>query len=101
MDAPLMAAGLDSLGANELQQGINQALDLDLPATLAFDYPTTQAICGLAWERLQGSNGLVVPSQAIVQDVGRSLASMSVALWGSSGMRPSTAPRHDHHTITF
>ncbi len=84
-DAPLMAAGLDSLGATELQQGINQALDLDLPATLAFDYPTTEAICGFAWERLQGSTGLVVAQQTIAQGPKMADGRMTVALWGSAG----------------
>ncbi|KAK9863861.1 hypothetical protein WJX84_009188, partial [Apatococcus fuscideae] len=85
MDAPLMAAGLDSLGATELQQGINQALDLELPATLAFDYPTMEAICSAAWERIQGSTGLVVPQQSIAQDMSRDGAKMLTALWGSAG----------------
>ena len=86
MDAPLMAAGLDSLGATELQQGINQALDLDLPATLAFDHPTLDAICSLAWDRLQGGSVLLAPQQALAGDTSRGPANLTVALWGSSGM---------------
>lgn len=97
-DAPLMAAGLDSLGATELQQGLNQTLDLDLPATLAFDHPTMDAICGLACERMQGSSGLIVPQQALVQDTSRSGSQGMAALWGSAGAQiaqwVSTATSH-------
>ncbi len=36
-DAPLMSAGLDSLGAVELKSGLEGALSLALPGTLVFD----------------------------------------------------------------
>lgn len=44
-DAPLMSAGLDSLGAVQLRTTLSsQYGGLDLPATLAMDYPTAQAL---------------------------------------------------------
>lgn len=49
---PLMAAGLDSLGAVELRNALEGALRVPLPPTLAFDYPTAAAIADLAAERL-------------------------------------------------
>lgn len=39
-DEPLMAAGLDSLAAVELQSRVGSAFAVPLPATVALDYPT-------------------------------------------------------------
>ena len=41
-DVPLMSAGLDSLGAVELRNGISAKFGISMPATIAFDYPTLQ-----------------------------------------------------------
>ena len=43
-DAPLMAAGIDSLGAVELRDTLQEALGVQLTSTLLFDYPTVSAI---------------------------------------------------------
>jgi acyl carrier protein len=45
-DTPLMSAGLDSLGAVELRNALESALQLRLPPTLTFDYPTPAALTG-------------------------------------------------------
>ncbi|KAK9841826.1 hypothetical protein WJX81_005522 [Elliptochloris bilobata] len=41
---PLMEAGLDSLGATELQATLGTAFGLQLPATTTIDYPTSAAL---------------------------------------------------------
>lgn len=45
-DEPLMAAGLDSLGATELVQSLQTTFDISLPATVVFDCPTVAALAG-------------------------------------------------------
>ena len=43
-DSPLMAAGIDSSGAVELRDTLQEALGIQLPSTLLFDYPTITSI---------------------------------------------------------
>ena len=47
-DAPLMALGLDSLGAVELRNSLEAALSLPLSGTFAFDHPTLDSIVTMA-----------------------------------------------------
>ena len=41
---PLMEAGVDSLGATELASRLRSATELDVSATVMFDYPTPRDI---------------------------------------------------------
>ena len=41
---PLMEAGLDSLGAVELRTALGSQFNLDLPATVTFDYPSAASL---------------------------------------------------------
>ncbi|KAH8073224.1 hypothetical protein JL721_3210 [Aureococcus anophagefferens] len=47
-DAPLAAAGLDSVGAGEFAAALGAALRMDLPSTTLFDHPTAAAVARLA-----------------------------------------------------
>ena len=41
---PFMQAGLDSMGATELQKAIEAEYNIDLAPTVAYDYPTVEAL---------------------------------------------------------
>lgn len=44
-DESLVQAGLDSLGSVELSQALQGRLEIPLPATLLFDYPSVNELC--------------------------------------------------------
>ncbi|WP_405162771.1 SDR family NAD(P)-dependent oxidoreductase [Nocardia sp. NBC_01499] len=54
-DKAFQELGFDSLAAVELRNQLNAATALRLPATLIFDYPTSQAVAGHLVEKLAGS----------------------------------------------
>ena len=62
-DDPLMAAGLDSLGAMELRSSLEQSLGVDLPGMLIFDYPSVHAILDFV-ESLVGPKHIPLPSSS-------------------------------------
>ena len=41
---PMTELGIDSFGAIELRSALEQAFAITLPATLAYDYPTTSTL---------------------------------------------------------
>ena len=71
-------AGLDSLGAVELRNGVAAKFGISLPSTVAFDYPTPKALALYIWRQLapagQGPAAGQVVALALVLSKQRSLA---------------------------
>ena len=80
---PLMAAGLDSLGAVELKNSLESRLAVQLPSTLVFDYPTTAALSEFLIAKLApAGSASAVPASTVTVD------SLS---WAVPGMSPPVA----------
>jgi acyl carrier protein len=58
---PLMASGLDSLASVELQNVLQARFGLQLPATLALDYPSATAIAGFIHAKLAAAAAGAAP----------------------------------------
>ena len=68
-ERPLRDLGLDSLMAVELRNALARSLGCSLPATVAFDYPSVQALVGHLTERLApqtASEGRAITAVAAV-----------------------------------
>jgi acyl carrier protein len=68
VEAPLMSAGLDSLGSVELKNALERRAGLELPSTLVFDYPTASALAGFLAGKLAGA-GPDAPEDAVLEDL--------------------------------
>ncbi|CAL5223543.1 g6075 [Coccomyxa viridis] len=79
---PLMEAGLDSLGAVELRNAISAAFAVDVPATVAFDYPTVAALASHISSKVAPQQARVaLATTAVDVDLGRAFrASISAGL---------------------
>jgi acyl carrier protein len=76
-DQPLMAAGLDSLGAVELRNSLQGQLGLELPSTLVFDYPTVDSMAQYIASKLQPF--AVQSSIAMASSAAAALPAMAVS----------------------
>ena len=68
INEPLIDAGLDSLGAVELRDAVNAAVDMELPSTVVFDYPSVGAMSGFIVSQMhpEGEAGLEIVDQPVV-----------------------------------
>ena len=55
---PLVAAGIDSLGAVELRNNLEARMGFQLPPTLLFDYPTVSDLAGYLQGHVMASSGV-------------------------------------------
>ena len=51
-DAPLMEAGLDSVGSVEVRNAVASRFGVELPATVTFDYPSVEALAAYVVGRM-------------------------------------------------
>merc|ERR1712078_858022 len=88
-EEPLMEAGLDSMASVELQSGIQQAMGVELPATLMFDYPSLQAVSGFVSERLEVAPADVGGGPEGADVFGEASAGVSTPVWEESWAAPA------------
>ena len=69
VDDPLMATGLDSLGAVELRNTLEQSAGVQLPSTLVFDYPSVDALTGFLVGKLAPTTE-ATPGMTVVEKLG-------------------------------
>ena len=84
---PLMAAGLDSLGAVELKNSLEGRLGLQLPGTLVFDYSTVAALGAYIASRLQPAAAVEAGSAAL-DLFSTSLGGLAIAGATAGGPQP-------------
>jgi hypothetical protein len=61
---PLMEAGLDSIGLVELRNIVSTKFGVELPATVAFDYPSVDALARFVVQQTPGDQGASAPQPA-------------------------------------
>ena len=85
---PLMAAGLDSLGAVELKNALEGRLGLQLPGTLVFDYPTVDALSDFVTSQMvlddAEHGGVVEATLSPKNEITPTMNNSAVALIGAS-----------------
>ncbi|KAK9866522.1 hypothetical protein WJX84_008502 [Apatococcus fuscideae] len=81
---PLVAAGLDSLGAVELRNEIGRAVGSELPGTLVYDYPTLSSIVAYLLPKLAPAAADPIAGLAIPQS--RTLPLATIEQSGSATM---------------
>ena len=90
-DAPLMEAGVDSLGAVELRNQLQSAVGaaVSLPSTVVFDHPTARQLASML-QPAQTASAATAP--ALVSRSGWRCGAGSVATEGTSALLPASSP---------
>lgn len=86
-----MAAGLDSLGAVELRNMLQDALAVRLPSTVVIDYPTVNALTGYLAQQLAGTAAAAGAAQLAVAAAIARERGLVVASAAAAGGLPSSA----------
>ena len=82
-DAPLMEAGVDSLGAVELRNLLQVEVGVSLASTVVFDHPTVRQLRGV-----MGLAAITIPSDMLGRMPGKAIR---VCIAGSSAVLPFSA----------
>jgi len=85
LDEPLDALGLDSLMAVQLRDRFSQLTETNLPATLAFDYPTPRALAE-HFSILIGGRSAPLSADLDMAALGELMATMTQAELGAYGI---------------
>jgi hypothetical protein len=86
-----MAAGLDSLGAVELRNMLQESLSVRLPSTVVIDYPTVNALSGYVAQQLAGTAAAVAAAAVPAAAAVRERAGLPAAAAGVAAGLPSSA----------
>lgn len=89
----LGAAGLDSLGAVEYVNLVSRRLNLQLPSTLIFDYPTAAAVTGFLAGKLAARQPAAAAAQAGRQATGAATAQVPRQLPDQSAAAAANSTR--------
>lgn len=85
-DQPLMAAGLDSVGAVELKNAVGSAFGIELPSTVTFDYPSVQALAGFIAQNTTSthqSSSSAAPTAETLEASRRTLLEIATGVLGA------------------
>ena len=77
---PLMAGGLDSMGAVELRNSLQSQLGIELPSTLIFDYPTVTSLVDFLHPQLLSGISEFDATAAASSAVSDQLATRSISI---------------------
>lgn len=81
-DEPLMDAGLTSGDAVTLVAALESSIGVDLPGTLAFDYPSVGAISNFLGSAVQSNYALACPEDPSVEDLTSTIADVVESVIG-------------------